>query len=144
MNTEIRKMLNRATKQRFIIICFFLALSLGATFMATRATINDVKTVNQHQDMANKGDVRLVRQWMTIPYVSHVYHVPTAVLYSSLQLKDSVTTRHSTLQTIALQQKQPVDAIISKVQEAILSYRKSHPFTPYMTSTVNRGELQTI
>ncbi len=144
MKTENRKMFNKAIRQRFIIISFLLVLSLGATFVATRATINDVKTVNQHQEMAHNGDVRLVRQWMTIPYVSHVYHVPTTVFYASLQLKDNATNRHSTLQTIALQKKQSADVIISKVQEAILTYRKSHPLTPYVTPAFNRGELQII
>jgi hypothetical protein len=144
MEKENSRMSIKTMQRRFIIICFFLVLSLGATFMATNATINDVKTVHQHQEMAEAGDVRLVRQWMTIPYVSHVYHIPTAVLYSSLQLKDTAANRQSTLQTLALQKKQSTDIIITKVQEAILNYRKTHPFTPYTMSVASRGEYQVI
>lgn len=144
MENENLKMSTKSMKRRFILICFFLALSLGATFIATNATINDVKTVHQHQEMANTGDVRLVRQWMTIPYVSHVYHVPTTILYSSLRLNDSPTNRHSTLQTLALQRKQSTDIVITRLQEAILTYRKSHPFTPSPMSVAHRGEYQAI
>lgn len=144
MENENPKMSTRSMQRRFILLCFFLVLSLGATFVATNATINDVKTVHQHQEMASAGDVRLVRQWMTIPYVAHVYHVPTAVLYSSLQLKDSPANRHSTLQTLALQRKQSSDIVITKVQEAILTYRKTHPFTPSPMSVASRGEYQAI
>jgi hypothetical protein len=141
---ENPKMPIKKIQRRFIIICFFLVLALGATFIATYATINDVKTVHQHQEMARAGDVRLVRQWMTIPYVSHVYHIPTTVLYSSLQLKDNPANRHSTLQTLAIQRKQSADSVITKVQEAILTYRKSHPFKPYTMSVSIRGEHQAI
>ena len=144
MEKENRKMSTKTIQMRFIIICFFLVLSLGATFIATNATINDVKTIHQHQEMAHRGDVRLVRQWMTIPYVAHVYHVPAAVLYSSLQLKDTLANQHSTLQTLALQRKQSVDIVITKIQEAILTYRKSHPFTPSTMLVTIRGELQVI
>ena len=144
MENENPKMSTKSMQRRFILLCFFLVLSLGATFVATNATINDVKTVHQHQEMASAGDVRLVRQWMTIPYVSHVYHVPTAVLYSSLQLTDNPANRHSTLQTLALQRKQSSDIVITKVQEAILNYRKTHPFTPSPMSVAHRGEHPAI
>ncbi|GCE18252.1 hypothetical protein [Dictyobacter kobayashii] len=131
-------------QQRFLIISFFLILSLGATIIATNATINAVQNVHQHQVMAHKGDVHLIRQWMTIPYVAHVYQVPDTILYSSLKLKNDAITRHSTLQTIALQRKQPPETVISKLQTTILEYRKLHPFKPYPTPSTQRGESITL
>ncbi|WP_201364475.1 hypothetical protein [Dictyobacter formicarum] len=134
----------QSMQRRFIIISFFLILSLGATVIATNATIDAVQNVHQHQIMAHEGDVHLIRQWMTIPYVAHVYRVPDSILYSALKLKNDTVTRHSTLQTIALQRKQSPDVIIHTLQVTILKYRKSHPFKPYPTPAVHGGGSITI
>ncbi|WP_338253722.1 hypothetical protein [Dictyobacter halimunensis] len=127
-------------QRRFLIISFFLILSIGATIIATHATIDAVQNVHQHQVMAHQGDVHLIRQWMTIPYIAHVYRVPDSLLYSTLKLKDDTLTRHSTLQTIALQRKQSADVIIHKLQAEILEYRKTHPFKPDPTPTPTAQE----
>lgn len=131
-------------QRRFIIISFFLILSIGATIIATHATIDAVQNVHQHQVMAYQGDVHLIQRWMTIPYIAHVYRVPDSLLYAALKLKNDMATRHSTLQTIALQRKQSADTIIHQLQVTILEYRKTHPFKPYPTPAGPRGESITI
>lgn len=144
MSMQTRTVPKPSMQRRFIIISFFLILSLGASIFATHATIDAVQNVHQHQIMAHQGDVHLIRQWMTIPYVAHVYQVPDNTLYSALKLKNDTITRHSTLQAIALQRKQPVEVIIHQLQGTILEYRKSHPFKPDSTPAVQRGESITI
>ncbi|GCF07476.1 hypothetical protein [Dictyobacter arantiisoli] len=142
MQTE--EMPRKTIQQRFILISFCLLLAIIAAGIATNATIHEVQTVHQQQIMVGQGDVRLIRQWMTIPYVAHVYRVPSNLIYTSLQLKEDAVTRHCTLQVVAFQRKQPVDVVIHRIQSSILSYHKKHPFKPYPTPTTDRGGQRNI
>lgn len=139
MNTHTLTMQKTTMRQRFCIIIFFLLLSLVATIVVANATIHAVQDVHTHQVMEHKGDVHLIRQWMTIPYIAHVYRVPGSILYGALNLKDTPANRHSTLETLALQHKQSTDSVIRKIQHCILAYQKGHPFIPYPTPVAARG-----
>lgn len=131
-------------QQRFLLVAFFLVIALGATIAATNSTINAIQTVHQQQLLADRGDVRLIHQWMTIPYVAHVYRIPEKILYTALKLDNSPVNRHSTLQMIALQKKMSTETVIHKIQATILIYRQSHPFKPYPTPALMRGEMRSI
>ncbi|GCE26046.1 hypothetical protein KDA_15300 [Dictyobacter alpinus] len=161
MDTHTFAMKKTTMRQRFVIICFFLLLSIGATVVAANATIHAVQDVHNHQVMEHQGDVHLIRQWMTIPYIAHVYRIPASILYAALKIKDTPANRHSTLETLALQHKQSTDSLIRKIQQSILDkqstdslirkiqqsildYRKDHPFVPYPTPTVDRGGSKII
>ena len=68
-----------------------------------------------------------IRPWMTIPYVSHSYHVPAYVLYQALGLPRTPRDRRP-LMVIAREQNRPVASLIADLLEAI---RRSRP--PYPT-----------
>jgi hypothetical protein len=113
---------------RFLITTAMLVLALSGTIIAARAAMGAIQQFQQQQTMTKKGDVRLIEGWMTIPYVAHIYHVPESYLYKALRImKEDQTTKHSTLNEIAIHTKQPVETVIHKVQVAILDYRKQHP-----------------
>ncbi len=124
---------------RLIVIASLLILSVGATIFAANATLAAIQNVHQHEILKTRGDLSLIRPWMTIPYISHVYRVPEKVFYQPLRVQGSSTViRHSTLQIIATHQKQPVDKVIHVVQITIISYRKSHPLHSSSPSHVDR------
>jgi len=67
-----------------------------------------------------------IRAWMTIPYVSHSYHLPEYVLYQALGLPLTPRDRRP-LSVIARQQKRTVASLIAALQEAILHSRPPYP-----------------
>ncbi|HJS20373.1 MAG TPA: hypothetical protein VJ785_16610 [Anaerolineales bacterium] len=38
------------------------------------------------EEQPRETDVELIRDWMTIPYIARMYHVPASVLYKSLDI----------------------------------------------------------
>ena len=67
-----------------------------------------------------------IRQWMTIPYVSHSYHIPAYVLYQALGLQPALRDRRP-LMVIAREQKRTVASLIAALQEAIVHSRPPYP-----------------
>jgi hypothetical protein len=75
-----------------------------------------------------------IRSWMTIPYVSHSYHIPAYVLYQALGLPLIPRDRRP-LAVIARQQNRTVVNIIATLQEAIQHSRSPYPTPlPFPTS----------
>ena len=68
-----------------------------------------------------------ISPWMTIPYVSHSYHLPDYVLYQALGLPFTPRDRRP-LTVIAREQKRTVASLITTLQEAII-----HARPPYST-----------
>jgi hypothetical protein len=139
-NTQTIKMQNTSIQRRIIFITICLLLTVVALVIISRSTMGALHTVQQRQNMVHRGDVNLIHQWMTIPYIAHQYHVPDQILYTALKLPNTTVNSHSTLQTIAIKQKKPVTTIIHTLQETILSYQKTHPRSPTSKIIVYRGE----
>ncbi len=116
-------------RSRFIVTCALLLIALGGTALAANATVRAIQSFHQQQSQAQTGDVHLLQSWMTIPYIAHTYHIPTSILYQSLQ-QNPATARHKTLAMIAAKSKRPVKVIIQDAQNTILQYRQQHPFKP--------------
>lgn len=130
-------------QQRIIILLICLLITIAAIVLITHATVGTIQTVQQSQTQVNKGDVHLIRSWMTIPYIAHQQQVPRTLLYATAHLKDTPINRHLTLEEIAEQRKETIDALIGQIQNAILHYRKTHPFKPVrpgITPIITRGE----
>ena len=67
-----------------------------------------------------------IRSWMTIPYVSHSYHIPEYVLYQALDLPRVPRDRRP-LTAIARLQKRTVASVITALQDAIKLSRPPYP-----------------
>ncbi len=133
-----------SVQTRIVFIAGLLVLAICASILAANATWGAIQNVHQHEIMVRNQDVNLIQSWMTIPYIAHVYRVPERTLYQPLQLQSNPTIRHSTLQIIATYKKQPVEKVVHKVQEIILTYRKLHPPgkpKPTPTPIITKGEL---
>jgi len=67
-----------------------------------------------------------IRMWMTIPYISHSYHIPEYVLYQALGLPFVPRDRRP-LTVIARQQNRTIASVIAALQEAIKLSRPPYP-----------------
>jgi hypothetical protein len=105
-------------------VLFVLTLSGGV--LAAHATINALHTLQRQRTLTKEGDVETIQQWMTIPYMARVYHIPEPYLYQSLHVPTGHPTPHITLHALAEHRKVPDTTLISTVQRAIISYRKKH------------------
>lgn len=107
-----------------------LCLALGLTIFCALQTVQAVQRFQQSRHMALTGDVRSIRSWMTIPYISKVYHVPESYLLQRLHVSDPRSVSHVTLLSLAERFHRTPDALIHEVQTAIQTYRKQHPSQP--------------
>jgi hypothetical protein len=112
---------------RLIGIGILLCLALGLTIFCAVQAVQGVQRLQQSRQMAHSGDVRGIRPWMTIPYVSRVYHVPESYLLEGLHISDPSSVRHVTLHSLAECLHRTPDALIFQIQTAIQAYRKQHP-----------------
>jgi hypothetical protein len=112
---------------KVILIGILLLLALATTAIAANATYQAVQRFQQQKTLAAAGDVRTIRPWMTIPFISRFYHVPETYLYRSLGITDTRPPRHVTLHALSLRLNRPVDQLIHELQTAIINYRKLHP-----------------
>lgn len=120
-------------------IGFLLCIALGAVVYCGIQAVQAFQDFQKNHQLLLSGDVSTIKPWMTIPYISRVYHVPEGYLDEQLHLSSPQEQRHSSLLILAQHYNRPVDGIIHDVQHAILSYRKQHP-TPTPTATPPTGQ----
>lgn len=115
-----------------LLTCAMLVLALVSVIYTARVTVNAVQSFQRERTLTREGDVRTIRTWMTVPYISRVYHVPEDYLYRSLKIsqKDTLPLAHMTLHGLATKNKQPDEVVVTTVQNAILRYRRQHHVTP--------------
>ncbi len=118
-------------RAKLALMSVLLVLALGATVFAAVATFRSFQSVQAQNAKAKAGDVGTIGSWMTIPYISHVYHVPESYLYHSLNLPGSVDLRHKTLHSLSATYKRPVNELVHDIQVAIVAYRREHPPTQH-------------
>jgi len=112
---------------KIVIVGALLVLALGITSFFAVETLQDMRDFQQQNSLAMAGNVYTIRPWMTIPYISHTYHVPESYLYRVLNLAATTPYRHITLQALSIRYHRSVDELIRKIQLAIQAYRRLHP-----------------
>ena len=105
-------------------VSLLLCIALAGMVFAAAGTVRAYQSFQEDHQRSIAGDVGTISSWMTLPYISHVYHVPAACLYGSLDISAPALQKHATLGYIANYYKKPVDTIIHNVQRVILDYRK--------------------
>ena len=108
------------------LTCFSLLLILALLVLTARETVQAMRSFQWQYSEVKKGDVSTIHPWMTVPVISHVYHVPEDYLDHQLTIGNPDQLRHETLYEIATRKRQPVDRVVSSVKQAILTYRKNH------------------
>ena len=113
-------------RTKLSIIGLLLLLILGVLIFTAVNTAQAVHNFQKQYSAVKVGDVGTIRPWMTLPVISHVYHVPEDYLSHSLIISDTTLLRKATLYEIADRKKQPVEQVVHTVQRSILTYRKEH------------------
>jgi hypothetical protein len=79
---------------------------------------------------ALETDVELIRGWMTIPYIAHVYSVPDDVLWHSLDIPPLKPDEAKRTDLYHLNQQyfpgQPME-VLSRVKQAVLDFQTHQP-----------------
>ncbi len=118
-----------------VLLCLLLLVTIGFLAFATMQTVQQVRSFQEHSHAVKAGDVSTVSSWMTIHAVSRIYHVPESYLNQELGIRNPETVRHATLNTLAKTSHKPVNTVIHTVQRAIVTYRKTHPYSPSSVPT---------
>lgn len=53
-----------------------------------------------------------IRPWMSVPFIAHVHHVPTASLFAAIGVKPQQPRDHRPLRRIASDENRPVSDLI--------------------------------
>jgi hypothetical protein len=115
-----------SARLKLIVMGMLLCLAVALTVVLAVQTVHAVQQFQQSRYMAQSGDVSTIRPWMTVPFISRVYHVPEPYLLDTLQITDPRSVRHTALYVLALRRHQTPDALVRQVQTAILTYRSQH------------------
>lgn len=67
-----------------------------------------------------------VREWMSIPYITHAYHVPPPVILEALGLPADTPPGKRPLSRIAKDLNLSTDEVLKRVEEAIAQERARH------------------
>lgn len=116
-----------STRTRVIVTGVLLCLALGATIFCAVQTVRAIQNFQQTRILTAEGDVSTIRPWMTIHYISRVYHVPEGYLYESLQIVYPQQTNRTSIRSLAVRYNRSLDRLISDIQTAIKTYRYQHP-----------------
>jgi hypothetical protein len=108
------------------LLCLLLLFMLGIVCFTAVGTYKAVRSFQQQNHALQAGDVSTIRDWMTIHAIARIYHVPEEYLSGTLAIANPDLLRHSTLNQLASQKRQPVDKLIQTLQRAIRNYRKTH------------------
>lgn len=112
-----------STRLKVIGAGILLCLALGLTVFCAVQTVHAVQSFERSRYEAQSGDVSTIRPWMTIPFISRVYHVPESYLLDTLHISDPASVRHVTLYALAPRQHTTPTALVRQIQTAILAYR---------------------
>jgi hypothetical protein len=118
---------------KLLCVSLLLCLALAGMFFSAAGTIRAYRQLQQNHQHIITGDVNTVSSWMTLPYVSQVYHVPESCLTHALHISNPWMIHHASLHVISDYTGRPLDTVLLKVREAILAYRKYHSACPAST-----------
>jgi hypothetical protein len=72
-------------------------------------------------------DVELIREWMTVPFISHTYHIPEKILFDALDISP-ITNHEKSLEDINQEYYPDVDGyVLDLVKKTILAHQPPSP-----------------
>jgi hypothetical protein len=116
-------------RQRALII-ILLVIGVGIAGFFGLRTLHAFKKFRGHppplavteMDQA-ETDVELIRDWMTIPFISKTYHVPPNILFDALEIHPNGNKEKSLKQLNREYYPQAEDIVLTKIKAAILEYQ---------------------
>ena len=123
------------TTLSLIVTISLLVIALAVAIISVSMTVREVHHFQQQHSLAAHKDVRAIRPWMTLTYISRFYHVPEPYLINSLHLSDTKNADRLPIQTLAQHNKRTITQMTDTLQVAIITYHRQHPEHP-LTPTV--------
>jgi hypothetical protein len=91
------------------------------------------------QSGESEVDVSLIRDWMTLPYVSITYRLPPNLLYETLNIPPKGNEKKSIRQLNQEYHPEESGLVLEKVKAAILAYQSTQTSVPSSVSTPTGG-----
>jgi hypothetical protein len=107
--------------QQIVLALAFVATIGIAVFFVVR-TVQPIIYWHLHRDEP-------IKEWMTVGYVAHSYHVPPHVLYQALGLPHRPPDKRS-LREIARSQNRSMDEVRAILMNAVVHARPPYPPPP--------------
>ena len=91
----------------------------------------------------SETDVELIREWMTIPFISKMYHVPPYVLFDALGIPANKNREKSLKRLNREYFPQAEGIVLEKIEAAVLANQpqqmQENPQTPVVSVTATSG-----
>lgn len=81
-------------------------------------------------------DVNLIRDWMTVPFISRLYRVPERLLFDALEIPEHGNKEKSLKQLNEEYYPQTTGIVLEKIKEAVLANQPQQIQTDLATPTV--------
>jgi hypothetical protein len=126
---------NTNPKQKALVIALLVLGLLFTAFFGMRAA-RAFKKFDGHGPPPRsevQTDVELIREWMTVPFISHTYHVPEKFLFEALDIYP-IANREKSLEDINQEYFPDKDGyVLDLVKATVLAHQP--PPTPDSAST---------
>jgi len=84
-------------------------------------------------------DVSLIRDWMTVPFISRMYHVPALILFNALEIPEHGNKEKSLKQLNEEYYPQGEEVVLEKIKTTVLANQpqqiQANPDTPIVPAT---------
>lgn len=115
-------------KQKLLVIALIVVGVLFTAFFGMRAVHAFKKFDGPRPPRGEvETDVELIRDWMTVPFISHTYHVPDKIIFEALDISPSANHEKS-LKEINEEFFPDKDGYVLKlVKETVLAHQPPLP-----------------
>lgn len=116
---------NTNPKQKWMVIALIILGVLFTAFFGMRA-MRAFKKFDGHRPPPLgevETDVELIREWMTIPFISHTYHVPEKFIFDALDISP-IKNHEKSLEDINQEYFPDQDGyVLDIVKETVLAHQ---------------------
>lgn len=125
-------------KQKILTSIFILFGAVAVIFFGMRA-VHSVRRMRGAGPFgkpppAEQIDVSLIRDWMTVPYVANMYHIPPEALFKLLEIPDNENGKKSLKELNDLYYPDQDGAVLAYVQ-AVLQAMQNQERPPHFPAT---------
>jgi hypothetical protein len=117
-----------------VIIGLMIMIVFGLRTMRAVREFHDHRPPPPFAAERIETDVELIRDWMTIPYISTTYGLPPRLLYESLDIPPDKSEKKSLKQLNDEYFPQTPGRVLEKVKAAILAHQVTLTAVPSSTS----------
>jgi len=127
-------------RQRNFVVGLMIMAGLTIIVVFGLRTARAFRQFHDHRPHRPSGvahietDVELIRDWMTLPYISIAYGLPRPLLYEALEIPPNKAERKSLKQLNDKYFPDQPGIVLEKVKAAILTYRSTLTAVPPPTA----------